>query len=227
LPFEGDDSHSAELWAALGDMPVENPGDDVRRRFNQAMYGARYRSFGQRFRGWLGFSGNLGWATAGAFLVVGLLVGRALDGAPHDDARLDALESNIATLERSLVLDRLDNAEPGKRLRGVMDAAILVQEDPQIADALLARAAVDRVPSIRSAAIGALAPRLSSPDVAGRLMKLLGEAESPLVQYALIDLVLRHGSQEQVEQMLERAGELQLHPEIERYINQSLGREST
>jgi hypothetical protein len=227
LPFEGDDADSAQLWAALGELPLESPGNDVRRRFNQRLHGAPARTFGHRFRGLFAASGKIGWAAAAACLVVGLLAGRALDGTPTDDARLDALESNIATLQRSLVLDRLDNAEPGKRLRGVMDAAFLVQDDPQITEALLTRAAADRAPSIRSAAIGALAPQLSSPDVAEQLMKLLGEAESPLVQYALIDLVLRHGSEAQVAQMLEHAEKLKLHPELERYINESLGREST
>jgi len=227
LPYDGGDAREADLWAALGELPLEEPGDHVRHRFFRELHRGKRAPFGERLRGWFGFSGNLGWVTACACLVVGVLAGRTIDGGPDDTARLDALESNIAMLNRSLVLDRLNNAEPGKRLQGVFDAAYLVQDDPQITEALLARAAGDRVTSIRSAAIEALAPQLSSPAVSRQLMTLLGEAESPLVQLALVDLVLRHGSPEQVEQMRDRVQALQLYPDLERYIDKSLGREST
>jgi hypothetical protein len=227
LPYEGEDARATELWAALGEMPQESPGDHVRHRFSRALHDARREHVGERVRRWFGFSGNLGWATACACLLVGLLIGRGLGGPAHGETRLDALESNVAMLQRSLVLDRLNNAAPGKRLQGVLDAAYMVQDDPQITEALLARATVDRVASIRSAAIEALGPQLSSPAVGQQLMTLLAEAESPLVQYALIDLVLRHGSQAQLEQMLNLVRERQLHPDLERHINQSLGREST
>lgn len=227
LPYDGGDAREADLWAALGEVPLEEPGDHVRHRFYRELHSAKHRPLGERLRGWLGFSGNLGWATACACLVVGILAGRAIDGSPDDGSRLDALESNIAMLNRSLVLDRLNNAEPGKRLQGVFDAAYLVQDDPQITEALLARAAGDRVTSIRSAAIEALAPQLSSPEVSEQLMTLFEQAESPLVQLALIDLVLRHGTGQQVEQLYERVRTQELHPDVKRYIDQSLGRERT
>lgn len=227
LPFDGGDARDADLWAALAELPLEEPGDHVRHRFYRELHRAKHPSPAERLRGWLGFSGNLGWATACACLVVGVLAGRVIGVDTGNTARLDALESNIAMLNRSLVLDRLNNTEPGKRLQGVFDAAYLVQDDPQITEALLARAAGDRVTSIRSAAIEALAPQLSSPEVSRQLMTLLGEAESPLVQLALIDLVLRHGSTEQIEQMRERVQAMQLYPDLERYIDQSLGREMT
>ncbi len=227
LPYDGGDPREADLWAALGELPLEEPGDHVRHRFYRELHAAKHPPLGERLRGWLGFSGNLGWATACACLIVGLLAGRVIDGTPEDTARLDALESNIAMLNRSLVLDRLNNAEPGKRLQGVFDAAYLVQDDPQITEALLARASNDRVTSVRSAAIEALAPRLSSPEVSEQLMTLFEQAESPIVQLALIDLVLRHGSNEQVDQLYERVRAQDLHPDVERYIDQSLGREHT
>ena len=140
--------------------------------------------------------------------------------------RLAALEDNVEALNRSLILDRINNAEPGKRLQGIMDAAYLVQDDPQITAALLERASDDRVASIRSAAIDALAPRMSSPDVGRQLMTLLADAESPLVQFALVDLVLRYGDQAQLDALQELAGADRLHPELVRHIDQSLGRES-
>jgi tryptophan synthase alpha subunit len=107
-----------------------------------------------------------------------------------------------------------------------MDAADLTEDDPQITEALLARATGDRVASIRSAAIDALAPRMSSPAVSEQLISLLEGAESPLAQFALVDLVLRYGDSAQLGALRDIANSGRLHPDLERYIDQSLGRES-
>ncbi len=225
LPYEGETPGQDAIWDALAALPLEEPDAALRHRFHRELDRAKHKSFAARLRDLFGFSGNLGWATAAACLLVGLFAGRATDGGSGED-RLAALEDNVLALNRSLILDRINNAEPGKRLQGIMDAAYLVQDDPQITAALLERASDDRVASIRSAAIDALAPRMSSPDVGRQLMTLLADAESPLVQFALVDLVLRYGDQAQLDALQELAGADRLHPELVRHIDQSLGRES-
>ena len=57
-------------------------------------------------------------------------------------------------------------------------------------------------------------------------MNLLSHAESPIVQLALVDLVLRNGSNEQLEQLLKLANENILHPDLVRHVNKSLGSET-
>ena len=225
LPYEGEMPGQDAIWDALAEQPLEEPAATVRRRFHRELNRAEQLSFVARLRDLFGFSGKLGWATAAACLIVGLFAGRAIDGSNGQD-RLAALEDNVEALNRNLILDRINNAEPGKRLQGIMDAAYLVQDDPQITAALLERASDDRLASIRSAAIDALAPRMSTPDVGRQLMTLLANAESPLVQFALVDLVLRYGDEAQLDELHELASTDRLHPELVRYIDQSLGRES-
>ena len=104
-------------------------------------------------------------------------------------------------MSRSLILDRLENDTASKRLRGVMDAAALSGDDEEITTALLLRATDDRVRSVRTAAISALGPQMSTPAIGSRLMELLQSAESPLVQLALVDLVLRNGSNQQISEL--------------------------
>ena len=228
LPYESATAPENAIWNALGELPLEDPGDGIRHRFHRELARARRGSFASRLREFAGFPDNPGWATAAACLLAGLLIGqfagRALGGDGGDETRLAALEGHVAELNRSLVLDRINNAEPGKRLQGVMDAAYLAGEDPAITAALLERASSDRVASIRSAAIGALGPRMASPDVGRQLMELLAEAESPLVQFALVELVLRHGDSVQLDQLHVLAD--RLHPDLQRYIDKSLGRDS-
>jgi len=81
----------------------------------------------------------------------------------------------------------------------------------------------DRVDSVRSAAIESLASQVSSPAVAAQLMDSLQRTSSPLVQLALIDLILRHGNDYQRDDLLSLANEGLLHPDLEKHVLTSLG----
>jgi hypothetical protein len=125
-----------------------------------------------------------------------------------------------------LILDRLQDEAVSTRLAGVYDAREAAQHDPQVAQALLQRAATDRSPSVRSAAIDALGPQLHSDAVGGELMGLLEAADSPIVQLALVDLVLRNGSAAQLAHLKRLADAEGLHPDLARHVRKSLGSEA-
>ena len=227
VPFETENPAEQKLWAALGDMPREVPSANMRRDFYRELDRASETRWPERLRLWLGLNSNAGWLTAAACVLLGIGMGQMLtDSESGEPARLAMLEENVALLNRQLILDRLEDATAGKRLRGVIDAAYVVQDDAEIARALLLRATQDRVQSVRSAAIDALGPRLNSAAVGNELMTLLVDAESPLVQLALVDLVLRNGSNAQLELLLDLANRGQLHPDLIRHVKNSLGSES-
>ena len=226
LPFDGENAAEAEMWDALGDVPDYEPSPHLRQRFYRKLETASRPTMAERLRDWLGFSGNTGWLTATACVLIGLGAGQMLGEPTVDDGlRLAALEENVSMLNRSLILDRLDNSTASKRLRGVMDAAFVVGNDAEIANALLLRATEDRVPSVRSAAIEALGSQLSTPAVGRRLMDLLQQAESPLVQMALVDLVLRNGSAQQLIQLQKLADDGLLNPDLAKHVSTSLKRD--
>jgi hypothetical protein len=54
--------------------------------------------------------------------------------------------------------------------------------------------------------------------VGDELMAQLERAESPLVQLALVDLVLRHGNAGQVEQLVKLAEQGALHPDLAQHV---------
>lgn len=227
LPFESSEASERQLWQALGDLPHAEPSANLRRGFYEQLEKADSRGIGSRIRGWLGLSGNTGWVTAAACLLVGFAVAQiSFETESIQPDRLAALEENIALLNRELVLDRLQDDAPGTRLLGIHNATSLVQNDQEITQALLVRATEDRSPSVRSAAIDALGPRLDSATVGDELMNLLQSAESPIVQLALVDLVLRNGNQKQLAQLLSLANEEKLHADLIRHVKKSLGRES-
>lgn len=225
VPFEPADSAEAGLWRALNELPGAEPSPRLRAGFYRRLERAGRPGRLQGLRDRLGFSCDAGWVTAAACLVVGVLVGRSLLPPPGSDQdAVEALQVQVAMLNRSLILDRLESQSPGKRLRGVVDAAGVVGADGEVTRALLRRAADDRVPSVRSAAIDALGPVLMTPSIGDELMGLLRSAESPLVQLALVDLVLRHGSPTQLRQLIRYAEDGLLHPDLVDYVLNSVVR---
>lgn len=223
LPFESGDEQEQALWAALAELPRGTPSPRLRRDFYARLEQGETQSWAGRLRGWLGLGSNTGWLTATACLLLGFGMAQVLGPQAGATAeRLAKLEQNITLLSRELVLDRLQDEGVGTRLLGVHAASGLAATDPEVVQALLRRATEDRVLSVRAAAIDALAPQMTSDRVGGELMKLLANAESPIVQLSLVDLVLRNGSQAQLRQLLELARAGELHPDLVPHVTESI-----
>lgn len=219
VPDEFEEVSERTLWQALGEMDPQEPSPRLRQGFYRRLESASRRTRFERLREVLGFRGNTGWVTAAACLLVGLGIG-ALAGSGGNDAatRLAVLEENVTMLNRRLILDRLDSDIPGKRLRGVLDAASVAGDDAEVAQALLVRATGDRVSSVRSAAIDALGSSIDAPKVGRQVMDLLQRASSPIVQLALVDLVLRYGNDQQIDELLTLAEQDRLHSDLKRHV---------
>jgi hypothetical protein len=222
VPFEGSEPTEQELWAALRGLPRGEPSGQLRRRFYSSLHQAGSRPWTERLGQWLGLRPGGGWVTAAACLVLGFGFALVIDRPASETPRLVALERNLAQLQRDLILDRLQDASANTRLKGVVDATRVVASDPQVVQALLVRAAQDRSPSVRSAAIDALGSQLRSGEVETGLMSLLEGAESPIVQLALVDLFLRHGDAEQIRQLQALVGSGRLHPDLVEHITNAV-----
>lgn len=226
LPFESSDPEEQKLWSALSDLPLEEPSSQLRRRFYNGLHDASRPAWYQRLGQWLGMRSSNGWATVAACLVIGFGVAQLTDSPVTESTRLVALEDNVAMLQRELILDRLQDTSAATRLRGVVDASRVAASDPLVVQALLDRATQDRSVSVRSAAIDALGPQISSGEVGAEVMQLLQDVDSPIVQFALVDLVLRQGSAEQIRHLQDLADKGELHPDLARHVNNALRSQS-
>ena len=223
VPFESDDAGEQQLWNDLGELPQDAPSQQLRRRFYDELEHADRRM--HRRRQWLGLFGARGLVAAIGCVLVGVVIGVLLrNSSTADHTQLAQLQQQVAILNRNLVLDRLENDSPSKRLLGVIEASDLAEHDPEVSRALLERAVDDRVHSVRSAAIDAIGPRLGTPSVGDELMASLAKAESPLVQLALVDLVLRYGNPQQLEQLVKLSDSGSLHPDVAKHVKSSVAR---
>lgn len=225
VPFASDDANERDLWQALENISQAEPPPRLRRTFYGELDRRSRSTLLDRWFSRLGLIGNRGVASAVGCVIVGAFVGLLLSGSePVERAELTDLQQQVAQLNRNLILDRLENVSASKRLLGVFDAAGIAQHDAEIARALLNRAVDDRVYSVRAAAIDAIGPQLNTPAVGDELMALLERAESPLVELALVDLVLRHGNAEQLEQLMKLAERGALHPDLVQHVKSAVWR---
>ncbi|HKU16309.1 MAG TPA: hypothetical protein VJQ52_18090 [Steroidobacteraceae bacterium] len=226
VPFDSDDAGEQRLWSDLEQLPQAAPSQRLRRRFYDELDAAD-RQLQQRRR-WLSVFRGPALLTAMGCLLVGVIIGFVLRSPLTADRSVDRtelalLQEQVAMLNRNLVLDRLESDSASKRLLGVIEASDLAEHDPEVRRALLERAVDDRVHSVRSAAIDAIGPRVGAPAVGDELMASL-EGESPLVQLALADLVLRYGNPKQVEQLLRLSESGALHPDVAKHVRSSISR---
>ncbi len=214
------DTEQQALWERLGELPQHQPSDQLRRQFYDQLANSKRQS------GWQQLVSNLrGWfqqplVPAALSLALGLWLGGQYLGSPTTDGseRLDALQAQVTSLNTTLALNLMQNAAIGDRLSGIELASGLAASSAELDQALLARVQNDDSQSVRSAALAALGPRIGRDEVWQPLQRLLTQADSPLVQLALADQILRWGQAEQLEHLQTVANGSQLHPDIKSYV---------
>lgn len=136
-----------------------------------------------------------GAAFAALMLVIGGIGGRVLlssrTAEPGANPELSQLRGQVESLRQLVALSLLQEQSPSSRLRGVNYSFQMTQPDREVQQALLHAVNHDTNVNVRLSAVDALAKFASNPDVRRALIDSLPVQESPLVQIALIDLLVQ------------------------------------
>jgi hypothetical protein len=149
---------------------------------------------------------------AAATLAMGVLIGsghgiglpwgtRAGGAAGEPRGEIGALRDEVRSLSRLVTLSLLKQDSASERLRGVSFGRQAATGDDRVLQALLDTLRHDPDVNVRLAAVDALAPALGQSAVHDQLLQEVGKQRSPMVQIALIDLLLardRAGSRQQL-----------------------------
>jgi hypothetical protein len=198
----------AETWRMLGLLETGEPSPALRPRFYESLEAYRQGlasapppsiSMGRRpffdwgARGW----GARGWAApvfqlacAAALLIVGIVVGQWLSLRDRGQGDLARLQDEVRGMRQMVTLSLLQQQSAGERLRGVDYAYRVEQSDTQVLSALLHAVNHDPNVNVRLAAVDALRKFAGNPEVRNTLDQALTKQDSPLVQIALIDLIV-------------------------------------
>lgn len=183
----------SETWEMLGLLEQEQPSAQLWPRFYQSLEAYRQGLASaapapakRRFFDW----GWHGWAWSAALLVLGLGAGQWLGQRDRGQATVARLQDEVDHMRQLVTLSLLQQQSASERLRGVDYAFRVDQSDTQVLSALLYAVNHDPSVNVRLAAVDALRKFAGSPAVRGTLDQSLVKQDSPLVQLALIDLIV-------------------------------------
>jgi len=231
-----------ELWGRLALLEAEPPELELRERFDAvlAAYQAGLAAAGTParpaateqppwWRRWLapapsrpGRSG-LQLAYGLLALVVGAGLGALVFGRGLAGGEMRELRGEVRSLNELVALSMLDDASATERLQGVSYGARMDRPDRQVVAALVSAATTDPNVNVRLAAIEALAPRAAQAPVFEPLVRSLPEQSSPLVQVALVDLLLESDGQAARDAALRLVADERTDPEVRRHVRERLG----
>ena len=132
------------------------------------------------------------FAMAAGLLLAGILCGRYLPQAgAGGNLEMAQLRVQVENLHQMVAISMLQQQSPSARMRGVTYTEKITQPDPQVLDALLQAVNHDANVNVRLSAVDALQKFATGPEVALAMVNSIPEQESPLVQIALIDMLVQ------------------------------------
>ena len=132
------------------------------------------------------------FAMAAGLLLGGILFGRYLpQSGAGANPEMAQLRAQVENLHQLVALSMLQQQSPSARMRGVAYSEKIAQPDPQVLDALLQAVNHDSNVNVRLSAVDALQKFAAGPEVARAMVDSIPGQESPLVQIALVDMLVQ------------------------------------
>jgi anti-sigma factor RsiW len=130
------------------------------------------------------------WAVL--FLACGYFIGKHADRGPDAaaQAQLNDLRQELGATRQMVALSMMQQQSASQRLEGVSWTTRLPEPDPKVMSALVHTVRFDNNVDVRLAALDALGRYADRPEVRRELVDVLQTTQSPMVQVALIDLLV-------------------------------------
>jgi anti-sigma factor RsiW len=215
------------VWRGMEAMQEPEPNPAMRARFLETLhaYQEGYQEAGRRqpvaarrsfWAGW--WPAQPAWqaAFAALLIVAGIVTGRYATGprAPQSNQEMAQLQGQVENLRQLVALSLLQQQSPSARLRGVTYSYQVAQPDEQVQQALLHAVNHDSNVNVRLSAVDALAKFANDPGVRRGLTDSLATQDSPLVQVALIDLLVQLDEKDAVSAMRKLAQDNSVDQEV-------------
>jgi hypothetical protein len=224
------------IWKKLGAIPEERPGRALRARFDATleayMQGLRQAERGPSTRervdkwleGWWPRQPVFQFGFALAFLAVGLLVGYSItQNSRSGGGEVAQLREEVRHTRQLVALSLLQQQSASERLKGVDWSNRMTRPDPQVLSALLHTVNYDQNVNVRLAALDALHQSANNEMVRRGLVESLDRQTSPMVQIALIDLLVEIRDKPAGQALKDLMQETGLNPEVRERAQWALG----
>jgi hypothetical protein len=197
---------SRRVWALMGDVPSPEPPAGTLIRFNAMLdtykdsVAADTRAPGVWAKLRLLFTLQPGFAVAYSLLLIvaGLGLGRWLSGSGspvmaggQDKQQLAALTTQVSEMRELMMKSLLQNPSASERIKGISYTSEIKTVDKSVIEALLTTLNDDPNVNVRLMTLEALTHYASNPSVRAGLVESISQQESPLVQAAMADVMLK------------------------------------
>ena len=192
-----------QLWLAMGNVPVPEPGEKVRSRFYAMLETVQIEEAKKRRRSWKSILRRvrrfltpqlaIRVAYSLSLVLVGLAGGYWLSAkkAPVYEQQINDLGAQVQQMRQTVLLSLLENSSATERLRAVEYTKDIEQVDAQVVEALLSTLNNDSNVNVRLVTLEALAQLAADPKVREGLVHSIVQQDSPLVQSALADVMVK------------------------------------
>jgi hypothetical protein len=224
-----------QLWVSMGAVPVPPPSDKMQVRFD-AMLDTYKQEELSRVPGILFYLRQLfavrpgfTWAYSVILVVAGVGVGYLLNrsGAPatgSDKEQMQALSSQVHEMREMVLLALLENPSASERIRGVSYTSEISKVNSNVINALLSTLNNDPNSNVRLMTLEALTHYADDPAVREGLVQAILQQDSPLVQAALADVMLKLQEKKAVQPLKELLHQKDLNEMVRMKIRQTITR---
>lgn len=229
-------------WIQLGILPEEQPGSNLRKNFyamldtyqegmdtNTGYSGKLFEKFNFKK---LGEWAESLWprrpvyqfALALVFLFTGLTAGIFFQSqtSPGQEQQLAALNQENKDMRQQLTLSLLNQPSASQRLKGLQQTSFLDDPDGEILETLFNTLNSDANVNVRLSAVDALYLFTGQPGVKEGLLASLQKQTSPLVQVALIDLMVEIREKRAVQSLKKLLENKKVNPEVKKRAQTSI-----
>jgi anti-sigma factor RsiW len=207
-------SELAELgivWRGLEGMAVPEPSRAMRTRFMEMLEAyeagmaqappkrAELPAETSRSRWFAWWPSQPGWqmAIACTLLIAGVVAGHYEAAAPKEmTPEMAQLKGQVEGLRQLVALSLLQAQSPSDRLRGVNFSSQISRPDAEVEQSLLHAVNHDPNVNVRLSAVDAIEKYAGDPAVRRALVDAVAVQDSPIVQCALIDLLVQVNDRE-------------------------------
>jgi hypothetical protein len=223
-------------WTQLGILPEEHPGANLRKNFytmlesyRQGLESSPLRKFFDFFK--IKNIGEKLWprrpifqlAAVMVFLIMGFSIGYFMRHNNNQNTlEITRLHQENQSFRQQLTVSLLNQSSPSQRLKGLMWSRQLENPADETLDTLLDTLNHDPNVNVRLTAVDALYLFSDHPKVKQGLVQSLQKQTSPLVQIALIDLLVEMREKQAIKSLKQLLEKNKLNPEVKERAQLSL-----
>ena len=152
------------------------------------------------------------------FLVCGYFIGKHSDRETNAP-KIEALQQEVEGMRQTVALSMLQQQSASQRLEGVSWSTRLPEPDSKVMGALMHTLQYDNSVDVRLAALDALSRYAGRPEIRSELVDSLQTKQSPLVQVALIDLLVDLHDKGAVQQFKRFQQDPKLDPTVKKRVD--------